>query len=61
MKIERGVPIAFSPKQVAQILNISRSQVYVLLQSRELDSVKIRGSRRVTEDQLVRYVRNLEE
>jgi excisionase family DNA binding protein len=60
MKIERGVPIFFSPKQVAQILNVSRSQVYVLLKSGELASVRIRGSRRVSEDQLVSYIKILE-
>ena len=60
MKIERGVPVMFSPKQVAQILNISRSQVYVLLKAGELESVSIRGCRRVSEDQLVRYIKVLE-
>ncbi len=60
MKIERGVPVMFSPKQVAQILNISRSQVYVLLKGGDLESVAIRGCRRVSEDQLVRYISILE-
>ena len=60
MTIERGVPVMFTPKQVAQILNVSRSQVYVLLKSRELGSVTIRGCRRVSENQLVSYIRELE-
>lgn len=60
MKIERGVPVMFTPKQVAQILNVSRSQVYVLLKSEELESVSIRGCRRVSENQLVAYIRRIE-
>ena len=60
MKIERGVPVMFTPKQVGQILNVSRSQVYVLLKSEELESVSIRGCRRVSENQLVRYIRSIE-
>lgn len=58
--IELGVPATFTIKQVAKILNVSRSQVYVLLKFRELDSVKIRGSRRVTESQLLTYIRRIE-
>jgi excisionase family DNA binding protein len=61
MKIERGVIATFTPKQVAVILNISRSQVYVLLKTRELASIRIRGSRRVSEDQLVTYIKTLED
>lgn len=60
MKIERGVPVMFSPKQVGEILNVSRSQVYVLLKTGDLESVSVRGCRRVSEDQLVRYIRALE-
>jgi excisionase family DNA binding protein len=60
MTIERGIPVMFTPKQVAQILNVSRSQVYVLLKSGELESVSIRGCRRVSENQLVTYIRALE-
>ena len=61
MKIERGVPVMFTPKQVAQILNISRSQVYVLIKDGELESVTIRGCRRVSENQLVAYIHKLEQ
>ena len=60
MKIEKGIPVMFTPKQAAQILNVSRSQVYVLLKQGDLESVSIRGCRRVSEDQLVRYIRFLE-
>jgi excisionase family DNA binding protein len=61
MKIERGVPVMFTPKQVAQILNVSRSQVYVLIKDGELESVTIRGCRRISENQLVAYIHKLEQ
>jgi excisionase family DNA binding protein len=60
MKIEVGVPKTFSVDEVGTILGCSRSQVYVLFRNDELDSVKIRGSRRVTENQLVKYISRLE-
>ena len=60
MCIEKDVPIAFTVHQVAKILNCSRSQVYVLLKTRELDSVQIRGSRRITENQLIRFIKKIE-
>lgn len=60
MKLEAGVPVLFTPKQVSQILNISRSQVYVLFNEGELGSVNLRGSRRVTETQLLEYIWKLE-
>ena len=60
MNIEKGVPATFKIEEVAKILNCSRSQVYVLLKTEELESAKIRGSRRVTENQLVRYIKSIE-
>ena len=60
MRIEKGVPITFKIHEVAKILNCSRSQVYVLIKAGELESVLIRGSRRVTENQLVSYIMKLE-
>lgn len=50
----------FTVPEVAMILNVSRSQVYVLLNTGELKSVTIRGSRRVSENQLVNYINYLE-
>jgi excisionase family DNA binding protein len=58
--IEHGVMKLFTIKDVAKILNVSRSQVYVLLKTEELRSVTIRGSRRVTENQLIDYINMLE-
>ena len=60
MNIEKGVPITFKIEEVAKILNCSRSQVYVLMKTGELASAQIRGSRRVTENQLVQYIRKIE-
>lgn len=60
MRIERGVPATFSVEDAAKILGCSRSQVYVLIKSNELESARIRGSRRITEGQLVRYIQSLE-
>ena len=60
MYLEKDVPIAFKIHEVAKILNCSRSQVYLLIKSKDLDSVQIRGSRRVTENQLVRFIKKIE-
>jgi|688.fasta_scaffold645541_2 excisionase family DNA binding protein len=60
MNIEKGVPKIFSVSETAQILGCSRSQIYVLISDGELESVKIRGSRRVTENQILRYIRRIE-
>ena len=60
MRIEEGVPVLFTIKQTAAILNVSRSQVYVLINSGELGSVSVRGSRRISENQLIDYIRRLE-
>ncbi len=60
MNIEKGVPVTFKIEEVAKILNCSRSQVYLLIKTNELESARIRGSRRVTENQLVRYIRRIE-
>jgi excisionase family DNA binding protein len=61
MHIEKGVPVTFKVDEVAKILNCSRSQVYVLMKTKELKSSQIRGSRRVTESQLVEYIRSIED
>jgi excisionase family DNA binding protein len=60
MKIELGVPATFSVEDAAKILGCSRSQVYVLIKTNELESSRIRGSRRITEGQLVRYIQSIE-
>lgn len=58
--LERNVPIMFNPRDTAKILSISRSQVYVLLRTGQLESVRIGRSRRISQDQMIRYINKLE-
>ncbi len=58
--LERNVPFMFNPKDAAKILSISRSQIYVLLKSGELESVQIGRSRRISQDQMIRFINKLE-
>ena len=59
MKVERDVPILYPIRTVAKILSISRSAVYGLLKSGQLASVHIGRSRRVTDEQLVAFIKSL--
>lgn len=52
-------PLLITTKQVAQVLGISRSQVYVLLKSGQLESVQIGRCRRISREQVIDYVRSL--
>lgn len=47
---------AYSPDTVAELLEISRRQVYELMNSGELASFKVRTSRRVRHTALVAYI-----
>jgi excisionase family DNA binding protein len=58
--LERNVPFMFNPRDTAKILSISRSRVYQLLKSGDLESVQIGRSRRISQDQLIRYINKLE-
>ena len=53
------LPILFTATQVAKIMGISRSQVYVLLNKRSLGSVHIGRSRRITRGQVDEFIANL--
>lgn len=53
-------PILFAPEEVARLLGISRCRVYDLIRQRELASVKVGGSRRVSARALHTYVTRLE-
>jgi excisionase family DNA binding protein len=46
-------------EEAAEALSLSRSQVYDLIAKRELDSVKIGRSRRITREALASYVESL--
>jgi excisionase family DNA binding protein len=53
------LPILFTANQVAKIMGISRSQVYVLLNRGHLGSVNIGRSRRITRGQVDAFIANL--
>jgi excisionase family DNA binding protein len=49
------VKLAYTVEEAAQLLSLSRAQIYRLIDSCELESVKIGKCRRVTADQLARF------
>ncbi len=51
---------AYKPEEVASLLGIGRSTIYRLMTSGSLESVKVGGSRRITVEQLDRYLATLE-
>jgi excisionase family DNA binding protein len=52
---------AYTVEQVAKMLNISRDKVYYLLRTRQLRSIKIGKSRRITDQHLADFVAALED
>jgi excisionase family DNA binding protein len=52
---------AYTVEQVAKMLNISRDKVYYLLRTRQLRSIKIGKSRRITDEQLAAFIASLED
>ena len=52
---------AYTVEQVAKMLNISRDKVYYLLRTRQLRSIKIGKSRRITDQQLSDFVATLDD
>lgn len=55
-----GGRLIYTVEEAAALLSLSRAQVYRLLDSLDLGSVKIGKCRRITKEQLETYVRNLE-
>ena len=51
---------AYTVEQVAEMLHISRDKVYYLLRTRQLRSIKIGKSRRITDAHLAAFVATLE-
>jgi excisionase family DNA binding protein len=51
---------AYTVEQVAKMLHISRDKVYYLLRTRQLRSIKLGKSRRITDAQLAAFVASLE-
>ena len=52
---------AYTVEQVAKMLHISRDKVYYLLRTRQLRSVKIGKSRRITDVHLAAFLASLED
>ncbi len=60
MQFHKNAPVLFTPIDVAKILNVSRSQIYLLLKEGSLGSVKIGRSRRISENQLRNFIHFVE-
>lgn len=62
MKQEAPVPykLLFTLEECEPILSLSRSQLYRLVDQGDLESVKIGKSRRITLDQLNRFIDRVE-
>jgi excisionase family DNA binding protein len=54
--LEVDVPVMFTPDQVANIISVSKSQVFALIRSGELESLTIGRSRRISQNQLISYI-----
>ena len=52
---------AYTVEQVAKMLNVGRDKVYYLLRTRQLRSLKIGKSRRITEEQLAQFIATRED
>jgi excisionase family DNA binding protein len=52
---------AYTVEQVAKMLHIGRDKVYYLLRTRQLRSIKIGKSRRITSEQLAAFIAILED
>lgn len=53
-------PLLFTPERAGELLGVSRDKVYLLIQQRELRSVKVGRSRRISARALSEYVEHLE-
>ena len=60
LRSEEVPPILFTPEEVARLLMVGRPRVYQLMRQRELRSVKVGASRRVSARALSDYVAGLE-
>ena len=55
------IPMLYTPVQAARVLNVSRSQIYVLMKGGQLGSVHIGRSRRIAQSHVVQFIDNLME
>ena len=53
------LPVMFDMKTVAKILSVSRSTVYELLRTEQLDAVRLGRARRVSQNQLASYINRI--
>ncbi len=51
-----GPKIAYTVKEAAQLLSVSRSLLYEMIQAEKIQSVKIGRSRRITSEGLKNFV-----
>lgn len=51
--------LLYTPEEAADLLGIGRSRLYDLIRTRDLDSVKIGRSRRISASALTDYVTSL--
>ena len=57
----RASKLAYTVLEAAELLSLSRAHVYRLIEIGELGSVKIGKSRRVSAEQLVAFLRRIEQ
>ena len=57
---QRSEKLAYTVKEAATLLSLSRSRVYELIHSQELETIKIGRSSRITARQLHTYIVSLE-
>ena len=51
-----GTVVLFTPQQVAEMLNISRSHLYTVMAKKKIKSITIGRSRRFTPEQINSFV-----
>ena len=51
-----GTVVLFTPQQVAEMLNISRSHLYTVMEEKKIKSITIGRSRRFTPEQINSFV-----
>jgi len=54
-----GIVVLFTPQQVAEMLNISRSHLYSLMAEKKIKSMTIGRSRRFTPEQIDNFVSDM--
>lgn len=56
-----ALALLLKPEEVAELLQVSRSKVYELIRLGLLRSLKIGGSRRITQEALIEFISGLQE